>query len=57
MQGDDYTVFLTDTLSGERRRTTTFHNTDEHRGRAPGFIGLQVYPDTKVAWRNIRIRT
>ena len=57
VRGDDYTVFLTNTLSGERRQTTTFRNTDGDRGRAPGFIGVQVYPGNAVAWRHIRIKT
>jgi choline dehydrogenase-like flavoprotein len=57
VQGDDYTVFLTNTQSGERRQTTSFHNTDAERGRAPGFIGVQSYSGNTVAWRHIRIRT
>ena len=57
VRGDDYIVFLTNTLSGERRQTTTFRNTDGDRGRAPGFIGVQVYPGSAVAWRHIRIKT
>lgn len=57
VQGDDYTVFLTNTQSGERRQTTAFHNTDGDRGRAPGFVGLQIYPGSAVAWRYIRIKT
>ena len=57
VQGDDYAVFLSNTRSGERRQTTTFHNTDGDRGRAPGFIGVQVYPGSAVAWRHIRIKT
>jgi hypothetical protein len=57
VQGDDYAVFLTNTRSGERRQTTTFHNTDGDRGRVPGFIGVQVYPGSAVAWRHIRIKT
>jgi choline dehydrogenase-like flavoprotein len=56
-QGDDYTVFLTNTQTGERRQTTSFHNTDVERGRAPGFIGVQSYSGNTVAWRHIRIRT
>ena len=55
-QGDDYTVFLTNLQSGQRVRTTTFTNTDGDRGRAPGFIGIQAYPGTTVAWRHIRIK-
>ena len=56
MQNDDYAVFLTNLESGERRRTTIFHNTDGERGRAPGFIGVQVYAGGTVAWRHIRIK-
>ena len=44
VQGDDYTVFLTNTQTGERTQTTFFHNTDAERGRSPGFIGVQAYP-------------
>ena len=36
-------VFLTNTQSGDRGQTTSFHNTDVERGRAPGFIGVQAY--------------
>ena len=57
VQGDDYSVFLTNTQSGERRQTTSFHNTDGERGRAPGFIGVQAYSGNTVAWRHIRIRS
>jgi len=56
MQADDYAVFLTNVQSGERVRTTTFHNTDGERGRAPGFIGVQAYAGNTVAWRHIRIK-
>ena len=55
-QGDDYTVFLTNVQTGQRTRTTTFHNTDGVRGRAPGFIGVQAYANNTVVWRHIRIR-
>ena len=57
VQGDDYTVFLTNTQTGERRQTTSFHNTDAERGRAPGFIGVQAYAGNTVAWRHIRVGT
>jgi 3-keto-disaccharide hydrolase/GMC oxidoreductase len=57
VQGDDYSVFLTNTQTGERRQTTSFHNTDAERGRAPGFIGVQAYAGNTVAWRHIRVRT
>jgi 3-keto-disaccharide hydrolase/GMC oxidoreductase len=57
VQGDDYTVFLTNTQTGERTQTTSFHNTDAERGRSPGFIGVQPYSGNVVAWRHIRIKT
>jgi 3-keto-disaccharide hydrolase/GMC oxidoreductase len=57
VQGDNYTVFLTNTQTGERKQTTSFQNTDAERGRAPGFIGVQSYPGNTVAWRHIRIKT
>ena len=57
VQGDDYTVFLTNMQTGERRRRQSFHNTDAERGRSPGFIGIQAYPGNTVAWRHIRIKT
>lgn len=56
VQGDDYTVFLTNTQTGERKRTTSFHNTDAERGRSPGFIGVQAYSSNVVAWRHIRVK-
>lgn len=55
--GDDYSVFLTNLATGQRERTTAFHNTDPDRGRSPGLIGVQAYPGNPVAWRHIRIRT
>jgi choline dehydrogenase-like flavoprotein len=57
VKGDDYTVFLTNTQTGERKQTTSFHNTDAERGRSPGFIGVQAYSGNTVAWRHIRIKT
>lgn len=56
VQGDDYTVVLTNVQSGQRTQTTRFHNTDADRGRAPGCIGLQMYPGSTVAWRHVRIK-
>ena len=56
VQGNDYTVFLTNTQTGERKQTTSFHNTDPERGRSPGFIGMQAYSGNTVAWRHIRIK-
>lgn len=46
-----------DLQNGQRAQTTRFQNTDADRGRAPGCIGLQVYPGSTVAWRHIRIKT
>jgi hypothetical protein len=57
VQGNEYTVFLTNTQTGERKQTTSFHNTDGDRGRSPGFIGVQAYSGSTVAWRHIRIKT
>jgi hypothetical protein len=57
VQGDDYTVFLTNLQSGQRTQTTSFHNADSDRGRAPGCIGIQPYAGSTVAWRHIRIKT
>ena len=57
VQGDDYTVFLTNLQSGERKQTTKFHNTDVDRGRAPGCVGIQAYSGSTVAWRHVRIKT
>jgi 3-keto-disaccharide hydrolase/GMC oxidoreductase len=54
--GDDYTVFLTNTQTGQRQQTTSFHNTDGERGRAPGLIGIQAYSRNTVAWRHVRIK-
>lgn len=56
VQGDHYTVFLTNTQTGTRVQTTSFQNTDAERGRTPGFIGVQAYAGNTVAWRHIRIR-
>jgi choline dehydrogenase-like flavoprotein len=57
VKGNDYTVFLTNTETNERKQTTFFQNTDGDRGPAPGFIGVQSYPGSTVAWRHIRIKT
>jgi hypothetical protein len=56
VQGDNYTVFLTNTQTGARTQTTAFQNTDAERGRSPGFIGVQAYAGNTVAWRHIRIK-
>jgi hypothetical protein len=56
VQGNNYTVFLTNTETNERKQTTSFQNTDGDRGQSSGFIGLQSYPGSTVAWRHIRIK-
>jgi choline dehydrogenase-like flavoprotein len=56
VQGDNYTVFLTNTQTGQRVETTSFRNNDPERGRSPGFIGVQAYSGNVLAWRHIRIR-
>jgi hypothetical protein len=56
VHGDNYTVFLTNTATGVRQQTTSFLNTDAERGRSPGFIGVQAYAGSTVAWRHIRIQ-
>src|SRR5215212_1888032 len=57
VQGNDCKVFLTNLQTSQRIQTTSFHNTDGDRGRAPGHIGVQAYPGNTVAWRHIRIKT
>ena len=57
VQGDDYTVFLTNLQSGQRTQTSHFINTDVSRGRVPSCIGIQPYPGNTVAWRHVRIKT
>jgi choline dehydrogenase-like flavoprotein len=56
VQGDSYTVFLTNTQTNQRTQTTSFNNTDAERGRSPGLIGVQAYAGNTVVWRHIRIR-
>jgi choline dehydrogenase-like flavoprotein len=55
IQGQTYTVLLNGT------QVTTFTNTDPNRGQsttvaAPSFIGLQTYPGSRMAYRNIRFK-
>ena len=54
--GHDCAVFLTNTQTGQRQQTTSFHNTDGERGHGPGFIGIQAYSGNPVAWRHVRIK-
>jgi hypothetical protein len=56
VNGDTYVVKLTDLDTGASTVTSRFTNTDVERGRAPGFIGIQVYPGSTLAWRHVRIR-
>jgi hypothetical protein len=57
-----YEVTLTDTDTGVSQVTTIFDNTDSQRGVAriggapAGFIGIQSYPGSPIAFRNIWIR-
>jgi len=60
--GNHYEVTLTDTETGAPQLTTIFDNTDAQRGVAringvpTGFIGIQSYPNSPVAFRNIWIK-
>jgi hypothetical protein len=62
VRGNTYTVDLTNTSTGFSVRTTTFNNTDPIRGVAKenglpvGFVGLQSYFNSPVAFRNIEIK-
>jgi len=62
VRGNDCVVDLTDLQTGTRSRTTAFSNTDAVRGSGIenqvriGYIGLQSYPNSPVAFRNIQIR-
>ena len=63
MTGDCKKVDLTDLTSGQRTRTTTFKNGDADRGvseingQPAGYIGLQSYNSSPVAFRRIAIRS
>ena len=60
--GNHYEVTLTDTETSASQLTTIFDNTDTQRGVAKisgastGFIGIQSYPNSPVAFRNIWIK-
>jgi hypothetical protein len=60
--GNHYEVTLTDTETGVSQLTTTFDNTDTERGVAKingapaGFISIQSYPNSPVAFRDIWIK-
>ncbi|HEU5430029.1 MAG TPA: family 16 glycoside hydrolase, partial [Thermomicrobiales bacterium] len=62
VKGNTYTVDLTDVAGGTTTRTTTFKNTDAVRGvakesgRPIGYVGLQSYPGSPVAFRRIQIK-
>ncbi|PYT28062.1 MAG: hypothetical protein DMG57_16135 [Acidobacteria bacterium] len=59
--GNHYEVTLTDTENGATQLTTVFDNTDSQRGVATvggapaGYIGIQSYPNSPVAFRDIWI--
>ncbi|HSV16755.1 MAG TPA: family 16 glycoside hydrolase, partial [Tepidisphaeraceae bacterium] len=54
--GDHYEVILTDIDMGVGVVTTVFDNTDAQRGVAPGYIGIQSYPGSPVAFRDIWVK-
>ncbi len=60
--GNHYEVTLTDTETGASQLTTIFDNTDAQRGVAKingapaGFISIQSYPNSPVAFRDIWIK-
>ena len=60
--GNHYEVTLTDTETGVSQLTSVFDNTDAERGvgriaGAPaGFIGIQSYPNSPVAFRDIWVK-
>ncbi len=60
--GNHYEVTLTDTETGASQLTTVFDNTDTQRGVAKingapaAFIGIQSYPNSPVAFRDIWIK-
>jgi 3-keto-disaccharide hydrolase/GMC oxidoreductase len=60
--GNHYEVTLTNTETGASQLTTIFDNTDAARGIAridgapAGFVGIQSYPNSPVAFRDIWIQ-
>ena len=60
--GNHYEVTLTNTQSGASQRTTVFDNPDVARGVAQvsgqpaGFIGIQSYPNSPFAFRDVWIK-
>ncbi len=60
--GNHYEVTLTDTETGVSQLTSVFDNTDAERGLgriagAPaGFLGIQSYPNSPVAFRDIWVK-
>ncbi|HWN99520.1 MAG TPA: family 16 glycoside hydrolase [Blastocatellia bacterium] len=62
VRGNNYTVDLTNLDTGTKVRTTRFQNTDAARGVASetgapvGYVGLQSYSGSPIAFRNIQIK-
>ncbi|HEU5237900.1 MAG TPA: family 16 glycoside hydrolase, partial [Pyrinomonadaceae bacterium] len=54
--GNRYEVTLTDTETNASQVTTIFDNADTQRGLSPGFIGVQSYPGSPVAFRDFWIK-
>lgn len=55
VRGQVYTVKLTNTETGQSKQTTRYENTDAERGHVPGYVGIQAYPGSTVAYRQIQV--
>lgn len=47
LQGNDYSVFLTNTQTLERKQTTALRNSNIERGRAPGLLACKPIQATR----------
>jgi choline dehydrogenase-like flavoprotein len=56
VSNDIYTVKLTNLATGAAQQTTKYENTDTKRGLPDGYIGIQSYPNSPLAFRNIQIK-
>jgi hypothetical protein len=55
VRGNVFKVNLRNTQSGESKQVTRYQNGDGARGQSPGYIGIQAYPGSVVAYRHIQI--
>lgn len=55
VRGNVFKVNLKNTQTDESRQVTRYENTDAARGQSPGFIGIQAYPGSVVAYRHIQV--